>query len=423
MVDKLKELPQKILEWWNKFSSKQKTIIISAGAGVIVAFVILITLLTRPVYEVLVTCESTKEASEITALLEDYDYKVSDDGLQISILKSQKSQATLLLGANNIPTQGYDLSNVTNGGFSATETDKQRQYKLYLESLMETDLQGMSNIKRATVQLNLPENDGTLLSKEEEASAAISIEPDGVFTADNAAAIAQFVKTALGNEGVSKITIIDNEGNLLFSGDEESSLTGVSTGQLSVKEQAEATMQNEVKKVLLGTNEYDLIEVSTNLDLDFSTTEKTTHSYTPADNQSQGVLSHEDIYESEAEGGTAGVPGTDSSQFMEAGACGAAVYSEGRLFVHRLGFSGDALALISLFPGADVVIIEGMKDSTLPKMEVVRRGIGDKPVSNPEGRILIVTDYPSGTFAEKQASFEETGRIADAVLGIPEAEF
>ena len=146
MVDKLKELPQKILEWWNKFSSKQKTIIISAGAGVIVAFVILITLLTRPVYEVLVTCESTKEASEITALLEDYDYKVSDDGLQISILKSQKSQATLLLGANNIPTQGYDLSNVTNGGFSATETDKQRQYKLYLESLMETDLQGMSNI-------------------------------------------------------------------------------------------------------------------------------------------------------------------------------------------------------------------------------------------------------------------------------------
>ncbi len=313
MVDKLKELPQKILEWWNKFSSKQKTIIISAGAGVIVAFVILITLLTRPVYEVLVTCESTKEASEITALLEDYDYKVSDDGLQISILKSQKSQATLLLGANNIPTQGYDLSNVTNGGFSATETDKQRQYKLYLESLMETDLQGMSNIKRATVQLNLPENDGTLLSKEEEASAAISIEPDGVFTADNAAAIAQFVKTALGNEGVSKITIIDNEGNLLFSGDEESSLTGVSTGQLSVKEQAEATMQNEVKKVLLGTNEYDLIEVSTNLDLDFSTTEKTTHSYTPADNQSQGVLSHEDIYESEAEGGTAGVPGTDSN--------------------------------------------------------------------------------------------------------------
>lgn len=117
------------------------------------------------------------------------------------------------------------------------------------------------------------------------------------------------------------------------------------------------------------------------------------------------------------------VPGTDSSRFMEAGACGTAVYSENRLFVHRLGFSGDGKDLVPLFPGADVVLIEGMKDSALPKIEVVRRDIGDRTVSNPAGRVLIVTDYPPGTFEEKQASFEEIGRIADAVLGIPEGEF
>ena len=43
MVDKLKELLNKVLEWWNKFSTKQKTFIISAGAGVILALAILIT--------------------------------------------------------------------------------------------------------------------------------------------------------------------------------------------------------------------------------------------------------------------------------------------------------------------------------------------------------------------------------------------
>ena len=31
MADRLKELLSKILEWWNKFSTKQKTFIISAG--------------------------------------------------------------------------------------------------------------------------------------------------------------------------------------------------------------------------------------------------------------------------------------------------------------------------------------------------------------------------------------------------------
>ena len=206
MMDRLKEIPQKILEWWNKFSSKQKTIIVSVAAGVIVAFAILITILTRPVYEILVTTESTKETSQITAILdgESINYQTSDDGLQIKVLKSQASQARLLLGANDIPAAGYDLSNVTGGGFSATESDKQKQYKLYLESLMETDLQGMANIKRATVQLNLPQNDGTLIAKQEDSSAAIWIEPDGEFTPENAANVAQFVKTALGNKDISE---------------------------------------------------------------------------------------------------------------------------------------------------------------------------------------------------------------------------
>ena len=315
MVDKLKEIPKKILEWWNKFSSKQKTIIVSVAAGVVVAFAILITLVTRPVYDPLVTTESTKETAQITSLLDGdgITYQVSDDGYQISVLRAQKSQATLLLGANNIPTQGYDLSNVTSGGFSTTESDKQRQYKLYLESLMETDLQGMANIKSATVQLNLPQNDGTLISKQEDSSAAIMITPDGEFTQDHAATVAKFVMTALGNADIANITIIDNEGNLLFSGDESYSVTGNASSQMGVKQQTEQLLQAEVKKVLLGTNEYNLIEVSTNLELDFSTTERTQHDYTPADGQSQGVLSHEDTYNSEATGGTSGVPGTDSN--------------------------------------------------------------------------------------------------------------
>lgn len=317
MVERLRQIPQKILEWWNKFESKQKTIIVSVVLGVIVAFAVLITVLTKPVYETIVVCESTKEAAQIVELLEGadpaIDYKTSDDGYQISVLKSQVSQASLLLGANNIPTTQYDLSNVTSGGLSTTETDKQRSYKLYLESQMETHIEGLDNVKNATVQLDIPTNDGTLISKNEESSAAIMIEPNGEFTAENAENVAKFVKTALGNTSVAKITIIDNTGKLLFSGDDEYSITGTATGQQAVKQNAEVIVQNSIKKVLIGTNEFDMIEVSSNLELDFSVVEKTQHEYTPADGQSQGVLSSEDIYNSEATGGTAGVPGTDSN--------------------------------------------------------------------------------------------------------------
>ncbi len=315
MADRLRAIPAKILEWWNRFTSKQKTVIICIAAGVIIAFAILITVLTRPRYELLANCESTKEASQITGLLDGagITYTVSDDGYQIRVLKEQLSDANLLLGANDIPAAAYGIDNVTDGGFSTTESDKQKRYKLYLESKMEEDLTRFEAVKKADVQLSLPENDGTLLSKAEESFASVILELDGEFTQENAAAMAQFVKTALGNENANNITILDSQGNLLYSGEDTYSATGNASNQLSVKQQAERLVRNEVKRVLLGTNQYDNIEVASNLTLDFSSTEITEHDYTPADGQTQGVLSHEDVYSSENVNSSGGPPGTDSN--------------------------------------------------------------------------------------------------------------
>ncbi|MBE5846345.1 MAG: flagellar M-ring protein FliF [Lachnospiraceae bacterium] len=315
MVERLKAIPERILEWWNRFTSKQKTIIICITAGVIVALAILITVLTRPQYELLVTCESTKEASQITALLDGQGltYRVSDDGYQIFILKEQISDANLLLGANNIPSASYSIDNVMSGGFSTTESDKEKRYKLYLESRMEEDLTRFDAVSKADVQLSLPENDGTLLSKNEEAFASVILTLEDEFTPENAAAVAQFVKTALGNKNTNNVTILDSTGKLLFSGEDTSSMTGNASNQLSVKQQTENWVKQEVKKVLLATNEFDNVEVASNLDLDFSSLEETQHDYTPAEGQTQGVLSHESNYQADTTNGGGGVPGTDSN--------------------------------------------------------------------------------------------------------------
>ena len=315
MMEKIKAIPAKLLEWWNKFTAKQKTIIVCIAAGVLLALVTLATVLTRPQYVVLANCETTKEASTITELLdgENLAYKTSSDGLTISILKKDESTANLLLGANDIPAASYGIENVTNGGFSTTESDKQKTYKLYLEKKMEEDLMTMSQVKHADVQFSIPENDGTLIQKEEESHASIILELDGDFTQENADAVARIVATALGNETTNNIVIIDTMGNLLFSGEENYSISGNANSQLAVKQQAERMVQEQVRKVLLGTNEFTNVEVSSNLSLDFSSKEVTDHKYTAADGQDQGLKSHEDIYEAEASGGTAGVPGTDSN--------------------------------------------------------------------------------------------------------------
>ena len=317
MADKLKAIPTRILEWWNKYTSKQKTIIISIAAGVVLALAILVTVLTRPQYETLVVCESTKESAAIIELLEGaspaIDYVYSEDGYQIKVEKSQVGQANVLLGANNIPTVRMTIQDVTSGGLTTTESDKVKLYKTYQEEMLEADLESMGNIKSAKVDLHIPEDNGTMIAQNEDASAAIMLELNDVLTNDQAANIAQFVKTSLGNEKIQTITIIDNEGNLLFSGDDTSSIQGQANSQFTVKQQTEAVLQSNIKKVLLGTNEFNLIEVSSNLELDFSSVEETEHLFYAPDGQTQGVLSHEDIFESESTGGVSGTPGTDSN--------------------------------------------------------------------------------------------------------------
>lgn len=316
LLEKLKELGNRIMEWWNRFTTKQKTLIVMVAVALVMAIAILVMVLNQPQYVLLMECEDTTQGAEVKDLLEEegLDYTVSDDGLEFKILKSQKSDAELLLGANSLRSAGYSIDNVADGGFSTTESDKQRKYVLYLEKYLEDNmLENFSAIKSANVTLNIPENTGTLIDSGEEAYASVVLELKDEFSTESAAYLARAVATAIGNETTNNIVIMDTEGNMLFSGDDNYTVSGTANAQLSVKAEAERVVISAVKQVLLGTNEFDNIEVASNLVLDFSTSSKTEHTYTPADGQDQGVLSHADIYSSENESGSGGVPGTDSN--------------------------------------------------------------------------------------------------------------
>lgn len=318
MQERIQELINKAQEWWNHFTTRQKTIIVSIAAGVILALAILATILTRTKYEVLITCESTKTASEIVNLLTENNivYETSKDGLIISVPEESIPNAKLLLGANSYPADSYSLAEALSGGFSTTEADKQKTYKLYLENQLADIMKAQSAVNEAYVTLSIPDNDGTLLAEKEESYASVMLDLNeelGVGVAEN---FAKNIATALGDKTTSNITIIDSNGNLLFSGaDESSSASGVvnTSNQLQLKSEAERLVKQEVTSVLLGTNLFEDVKVASNLVLDYSLIEQTEHTYTQADENGTNVLSHEDTYESTGIGAVEGVPGTDSN--------------------------------------------------------------------------------------------------------------
>jgi molybdopterin-guanine dinucleotide biosynthesis protein B len=61
------------------------------------------------------------------------------------------------------------------------------------------------------------------------------------------------------------------------------------------------------------------------------------------------------------------VPGTDSYRMKEAGAYGTAVFSDHRYLVQKEQEKPQISQLLRAFPEADIVLLEGMKDSDFPK--------------------------------------------------------
>ncbi|MGN0376000.1 MAG: flagellar M-ring protein FliF C-terminal domain-containing protein [Suilimivivens sp.] len=382
----MKEIINKILEWWNKFSARQKTFIIASGAGIIVAIAILATVLTRPQYILLLECESTKEASEVTELLEGQglDYKVSDDGYRIQINKKQQSEANLLLGANDIQAAAYTIDNVTDGGFSTTEADKQKRYELYQETRLANDfIATFSAVKSAKVDLNIPADDGTLISSKEDTSAWVLLELDGEFSTESAAYLAKAVATAVGNETEENVVILDTDGNMLFSGSDSYSASGNASTQLSVKTQWETAVKNEVRQVLLGTNEFDKIEVASNLDLSFSSSEVVDHQYYVEDGNTQGYKSSDRTYTSESTNSGGGIPGTDSNgenieyEYLDSGESSTSTEETENNYLPN-----ERITTTSNLPGAidytnSSIAITGIKYNVIREEDVKSQGLLD----------------------------------------------
>ena len=182
---------------------------------------------------------------------------------------------------------------------------------------MEKYLKTLSNVKDAQINLSIPDDDGTLAAKQEESSASVMLDLSDSMSDDQAAAIAKFVATGLGNKTTSNITIIDTDDNILFSGGDESTSGGIAPSNLSAQQKKEKYVESKVKKILsqntTGDAVYDNVQVAANLDMNFDDSEIKSWKYSVADGQDQGYLDSQTTENSSSTGSSGGEPGTGSN--------------------------------------------------------------------------------------------------------------
>lgn len=61
MPEQLQKIIDRVVTWWKKFNNKQRALMLSLTAIVIVALVILYVVVTKPSYTTLIDCENTKK--------------------------------------------------------------------------------------------------------------------------------------------------------------------------------------------------------------------------------------------------------------------------------------------------------------------------------------------------------------------------
>ena len=317
MPDRIRELLNSIVEWWKKFTRKQQMIMVSSVLVVLVAVGILSFVLTRPKMAIIKICENASEASTVQTLLTDAGiyHEVSDDGMTFTIRQKDSSAANILLGSNAIRTEDEALKEILSGSLSTTEADKAKLYKEYQEKLMARDLETLANVDKATVTLDVPQEDGTLISSEKESFAEVFLTLNGEMSEEQALGLARMIATGLGNKTTDNISIMDSNLNLLYSGGmgELATASGMTASQLSYQQKFENKVKGDIKSVLLGTGQYQGVEVGINLPLNFGKKTTNRKEYDVADGRDQGYYGSDRTYDESTISGNAGVPGTDAN--------------------------------------------------------------------------------------------------------------
>lgn len=315
MPEQIQAILNRFLDWWRKFTRRQQVLIISITAVVIVSFIILGVIITRPTYVQLIACEDGAQAAAVKTLLDEQKipYQTSDDGFTFYINEKFNADANILLGSNEIPTSRYNIDNVIDGSFSTTEADKQKRYKILLQQDFEEDLESLVMVDKARVELNIPEQDGTILAAEADGYSSIMLTLNAPISEETVNGIAKLIAVNLGNDTTDNITIMDTDGNVLFPNMDSETAVGIATKNQDFREQAQNEIGNRVRDVLDGTNLYDAVTVAVNLSMNFDENSYVDYKYYVAEGRTEGYLDSESGSSSTSVSGSGGVPGTDSN--------------------------------------------------------------------------------------------------------------
>ena len=319
MQDKIKRIPQQILEFWKKFSAKQKTLIISIISAVIVLIVIFAFMFTRTTYEQIAVYKDTSDTAAAKEILEEKGIKnkVAEDGVTLSVDSKSVADAKMALGENSIGADSkstYNYDKAFDNSISTTSKEKEEKMKIALQNdLANTITETINGVESATVQVTFADDSTSILEDEKESTCAAVLTINDDFKQSNSKGIAQFLATSIGSTNTDNVKIIDQDGNILFSGSDNGDGTTSISDATEYSDKVTNDIKTQVQALLLMSSNYNDVEVAPNIEIDFDKSTVEDVEYYTKDGEKTGPKASDYSYENENNSNSGNVVGTDAN--------------------------------------------------------------------------------------------------------------
>lgn len=281
MHEKLLDYKRIISEKWSEFDKGLKTRIIVVVAGLIIILGMMIYLAAKPNWIVLKSKSDEATIGQMQQMFNDAGIKnrVTERATSIEVLEKDLNSAKILIAESDIIDQkNFKWDDVTSQiGIGMTENDKNKIYQNGDQKQIEQLIREFKNVKNANVKLAIPENTSVFSNNKTKVKAAVTLETTPGFTRDNAVTIAKLVETSVPGLEAENITISDQDGKLLYSGNETDGLT------MSSKEEIEKNKYKEIESKIEDTLSplFDEVKIIANIKFDWDKKTETNKTYKP----------------------------------------------------------------------------------------------------------------------------------------------
>ncbi|MFO1435247.1 MAG: flagellar basal-body MS-ring/collar protein FliF [Gammaproteobacteria bacterium] len=291
------------------------------GIAAAVALGVAVVFYSRtPTYGMLYPNLSDRDLTQVMDALQaaNIRYKVDSASGALMVPADQVYDARLKLAAAGLPksnSAGFEMLE-KDSPFGSSQAAELVRFQHALEEELARSIAKLSNVRSARVHLAIPKPSVFARDKKDpSASVLIDLYPGRSLEEGQVEAIAHMVAASVPNLQMSAVTVVDQQGRLLTSGDGPEQMQEAAH-RFDYTRKLEDNYAKRIEDILLPLVGEGGVKAQVSADLDFTDTEQTSENYNP---DAQTVRSEQTVEENRTGSVDGGVPGALSNQPPAAG--------------------------------------------------------------------------------------------------------